>query len=171
MPASKALAELIADAARVQDASVVVEFGPGTGAITESILRRLSPKSQFFAIELNPDFIDVLRKNYPDARIIHDCASKTKKHLEAAGLDACDCIVSGLPWAAFDEGLQDELLDAGFDALKPGGSFATYAYLFGTWLPSGRRFRKKLEQRFGKVERTHTIWWNIFPAFVYYATK
>jgi len=170
-PSSRALAELITEAAQVHNAATVVEFGPGTGAITEVILRKLRDDSQFFAFELNPRFVEFLRRKCPDVRVIHDCASNTRRHLEAAGLESCDCIVSGLPWAAFDEQLQDELLDAALDVLRPGGRFTTYAYLQGAWLPAGRRFRQKLIDRFAEVRRTRTLWWNLFPAFVYYATK
>jgi phospholipid N-methyltransferase len=78
-----------------------------------------------------------------------------------------DCVVCGLPWAAFPESLQLELLTEMMRVLKPGGRFATFAYVHGLALPQGRRFARLLPQFFSKVTRSNVVWWNIPPAFVY----
>jgi phospholipid N-methyltransferase len=77
--------------------------------------------------------------------------------------------VSGLPWAAFPEALQDQLLDTIADVLRPGGRLVTFAYLQGVLLPAGAKFKRKLKQRFRRVSTTRTVWLNLPPAFVYCA--
>ncbi|MDQ1257558.1 MAG: hypothetical protein QG656_2164 [Candidatus Hydrogenedentes bacterium] len=171
VPSSRMLADSMTDAAGVASSPVVVEFGPGTGVITESIIRKLPEGGTFMAFEINPAFVAVLRKRYPNVQIVHDSAANARAHLTEAGIEYCDCIVSGLPWASFDEGLQEVLLNAVQDILRPGGRFVTFTYLQSPLLPSGKRFKDKLSGRFQQVGKTPTVWLNVPPAFSYYATK
>jgi len=170
-PSSRQLGSLVISAAKVQSASVVVEFGPGTGAITEVLVEEVKPKTTLLALEINEDFIGLLKKRFPDLNIIHDSATETRTHLNELGLPHCDAIVSGLPWTMFSEQLQDDLLKAVIDSLRPGGVFATYMYLQGLVMPSGIRFRRKLRDRFTHCGITETVWRNIPPARVVWGEK
>jgi len=170
-PSSRALAELITDEARLEQARVVVEFGPGTGVVTEQILAKLPAGATFFAMEVNGSFVEATRGRCPGARVIHDSAVNVQGYLHETGVISCDCIVCGLPWAAFPEGLQDDLLGVIEECLSPGGRFLTYAYLQGLLLPAGQRFKKKLHERFPVVRKTPTVWGNLPPAFVYVGDK
>jgi len=168
---SEGLADLITDTAELSKASVVIEFGSGTGVFTEKILQKTKTGTTFFAIDINPDFIQATRKRCPNAHIYHDCATNAKKYLNIHSHRYCDCIISGLPWASFTDKLQGDLIDTILDVLKPGGKFLTFAYLQGMLLPGGRRFKKKLHAKFKKITTTPTVWMNIPPAFVYCAEK
>ena len=171
MPSSRGLAEVLTNAAGVSDAATVVEFGPGTGVFTEMILRKLPQDARFFAIEICEEFVKSTRERCPGVQVFHDSAANVRKYLDQMGLDSCDCIVSGLPFANFEDALQEELLDAVIDVLKPGGVFATFTYFQSPHLPYGRRFRRRLTQRFSKVEETPIVWKNFPPAFAYRAEK
>ncbi len=168
---SESLSHLITDTAELENASVVIEFGPGTGVFTEKIRQKISDGTEFFAIECNEHFAELTRSRCPDVVVYHDCATTAGKHLQAHGHSQCDCVICGLPWASFDEELQDRLLDTITEIIKPNGRFLTFAYLQGLLLPAGARFKKKLHSRFSRVETTRTVWRNIPPAFVYCATK
>jgi len=157
--------------AGVRTAETVVEFGPGSGAITRTLLEKLGPEATFFAIELNPDFVAVMKRRFPEVHVYEDSAANVHKYLKDLGRTSCECIVSGLPWAAFGEQLQDELLGATFDALAPGGRFATYTYIHSPRTPAGKRFKQKLEERFALVETSPIVWKNLPPALVYGAKK
>jgi phosphatidylethanolamine/phosphatidyl-N-methylethanolamine N-methyltransferase len=170
-PSSTALAELITASADLAQASVVIEFGPGTGVFTEQILAQLHKEATFFALEVNPDFVAATQARCPEAIVYHDSATQAGAHLKTHGHTHCDCIISGLPWAAFGEKLQDDLLDTVKDVVRPGGRFLTFAYLQGLLLPSGLRFRKKLKNRFSKVSTTRIVWANLPPALVYCVEK
>jgi phospholipid N-methyltransferase len=165
------LARTIVEAADVRHASVVVEFGPGTGVFTAEILRQLPPDCWFFAMELVEEFAKATRQRCPQAEVVEASAAEVGQHLAARDCDVADAIISGLPWASFPEVLQDEILGAAAEALAPGGRFCTFAYVQGVWLPAGRRFKKKLDERFDQVEQTAVVWGNLPPAFVYRATK
>ena len=168
---SRFLADRVTEAAGVPEAEVVVEYGAGTGTITQVLRKKLRDEATFIALEINPDFVKILRRQLPEVDLIEGSAENTTEYLEARGKDKCDSIVSGLPWAAFEEELQDKLLDATLDALRPGGKFATYMYISSVVLPSGRRFRKKLESRFSKMGKTQVCWKNLPPAIVYWGEK
>src|SRR5262245_2194197 len=51
-------------------ARVFVEYGPGVGTITQHILRRMRPDALLVAIELNQDFVDYLKNEVDDPRLM-----------------------------------------------------------------------------------------------------
>lgn len=146
---------------------VVLELGPGTGVFTRPILERLAPGARLIAVELNGLFVTELRQQFPGVDIRHDNVANLEAICAGAGIAAADAILSGLPWASFPEGLQDQCLQAITRVLRPGGRFCTFAYLQGLCLPAGRRFRRLLGQHFAHVGRGPTVWRNLPPAFVY----
>ena len=168
---SPELSKLITEGVDIDKAACVVELGPGTGAVTGFIADAVSPESKFFAVELNHDMFIALKRRFPHVKVYQDCASNLPILLEKEGCKHADVIISGLPWASFSDNTQEEILNAIVDALPPGGSFATFAYLQGTVLPAGRNFKKRLRRHFSKVEKSKIIWVNIPPAFVYRCWK
>lgn len=168
---SKNLARLFIKTGGIQNKKVVVEFGPGTGVFTEEILKAMPEGGTYFGLELNESFVERTRLRCPDATIHHDSATNIKKYLEELGLTHCDCIISGLPFANFEEGLQNEILQSAADALRPSGEFLTFAYTVGLLTKKGKKFKKKLPQFFETVTRTRTVMGNLPPAFIYHAVK
>ncbi len=170
-PSSPVLGREIVSGVGLEAAGVVIEYGPGTGAFTAQILPRLRPGAVYLAIERNPSLADSFRKRFPGVPLMEGCVENVATMLQSAGADRADCIISGLPWAAFDADLQDRLLGATLDVLCPGGTFATFAYLQGLLLPAGKRFKHKLRQHFARVTRSPVVWRNLPPAFVYRCEK
>lgn len=170
-PSSRRLGEVVTETAGVRDAEVVVEFGPGTGVFTEIIARKLKTDAKCVAIEIREDFVNAVRERCPGVDVVHGSAADARAILDGMGLDGCDCIVSGLPFALFEDALQNAILDAAQDVLTPGGVFVTFTYFLAHRLPRGKKLRRKLEQRFGNVETTPVVWLNVFPAFAYRAVK
>jgi phospholipid N-methyltransferase len=170
-PSSDRLADVITSWGDLHEADVVVEYGPGTGAFTSRILARLKPGATFIAIELDRVLCQSLRRRFPEAAIYRDSAVNVMTWLRRHGLSGADCIVSGLPWAAFGSEQQRALMDSTLEALTPGGRFVTFAYLQGLLLPSGRAFRRLLLERFPVVRTSPVVWRNLPPAFVYQCTR
>jgi phospholipid N-methyltransferase len=170
-PSSRWLAERLIDGMGLEEADTVVELGPGTGPFTRLILERARPEASILAVELNAHMARNLVRRYPRVRIINDSAERLPQHLETLGRAHADCILSGLPFAAFDEDLQERLVSAVVESLRPGGRFAAFSYLPAAWLPTGRRFRRMLESRFAEVRNSAVEWRNLPPAFVYYCRK
>ncbi|MGM9992037.1 MAG: class I SAM-dependent methyltransferase [Candidatus Bruticola sp.] len=170
-PSSQELAEEIVAQARTDRAEVIVEFGAGTGVFTKEILKRKPKQSQFFTIEQNESLVDILKKELPQADICCDSAAELPRLLKERNLTQVDAVISGLPWAAFSDDLQNLLLDPVLQYMRPGGRFVTFAYLQGLLLPAGRRFARKIKNKFSTVEKSRIIWKNLPPAFVYVCTK
>lgn len=169
-PSSDELARAMVGGVDWARARVVVECGPGTGAVTGRILEKLAPDAHFFAIELNPGFAAAFGRRHPDVPLHQGCVSDLPELCRAAGHEV-DVVVSGLPWAVFSPEDQERLLGAMHGSLRPGGHFATFAYQPASALPAGRRFRQLLERTFSVVEKSPTVWRNLPPAFVYRCRK
>lgn len=171
-PSSDYLAKKIVCLAKVNQADLILEFGPGTGVFTQQILQQKKEGSKFVAIEKNPDLIGLLYYKFTQDYIEQGCVEDVENILAKRGItNKADCIVSGLPWAAFDNSLQDRLLKSTYDILRKDGVFTTFAYVQGAYLSAGRSFRKKIESLFSKVEKSPIIWRNLPPAFVYKCIK
>ena len=98
---------------------------------------RHQPGAEFFAIERDSHFASVTRECCPDVRIVEECVSQVVCLCHEAGIDRVDSILCSLPSAASSPELQNELLDAMFEVLPPGGKFATVAFWQGLVLPPG----------------------------------
>ena len=166
-PSSRGLAFRMVEWIDWESVDTVVEYGPGTGAFTAQILQFKRPGTEFFAVELNACFAATLATRFPDVTILQDSVANIEELCRQEGVSGVDAIVCGLPWAAFSDRDQTAYLDAMMRVLKPGGHFATFAYLQGMVLPAAGRFRRKLLSYFGEVRVSPTVWWNVPPAFVY----
>ncbi len=150
---------------------VVVELGPGTGAMTGAIERRLAGRGRQLAIEVNARLAVPLSARHPAVEVVQADAADLRTVLTDRGITHADVVVSGLPWAAFRPRQQELLLDAVISGLASDGVFTTFAYLHGLWTPAARRFRRQLEARFEEVLLSRTVWRNLPPALVYYARR
>ena len=166
-PSSERLARVLASVVPVSGTPTVVELGPGTGAVSAVIARRLPPGARHLAIELDPAMVAHLRRAHPDLEVVPGDARRLPALLAEHGVQRADAVVCGLPWALFDDATQAQVLDGISTAIGPTGAFTTFAYLQGMALPAARRFRATLRRTFEEVQVTATVWRNLPPAFVY----
>lgn len=66
----------IVDAARPEDFALTVEVGPGTGVVTEAIVRRDGPPGRLVLVEADRDLIPSLRARFPNAEIVQGDAAQ-----------------------------------------------------------------------------------------------
>ena len=166
-PSSPTLAGLLAEVVPRSGTPIVVELGPGTGAVTTAIDVRLPPGARHLAVELDPRMAGFLRQAHPGLEVVEGDAAKLQTLLTERGVDHADAVVSGLPWALFDDETQESILGQIASLTGPDGVFATFAYRHGMALASARRFRRSLHHTFAEVLLTPTVWRNMPPAFVY----
>jgi len=166
-PSSPFLAAVIASVLPTAGTPVVVELGPGTGAMTTAIEARLAPDARHVAIELDPRMVGFLRQAHPGLEVVEGDAVKLQALLAERGIEQADAILSGLPWALFDDVTQVSILGQVAAVIGPDGVFATFAYRHGMALSAARRFRRTLHATFAEVTLTPTVWRNMPPAFVY----
>jgi len=151
--------------------ALIVEYGPGTGAITKQLALKLSQEQSFLGFEMNPMFISHLGKILPQLTIINSSAENIQIECEKRGLPKADLIVSGLPWANFNPALQESILRATAGHLAEGGVFSTFAYVHALPLPSARQFAERLQEVFKEVKVSHVIWRNLPPAVIYHCSQ
>ena len=108
---------------------VVVELGPGTGAVSAVIDERLPPGARHLAVELDEGMVEFLGRTRPGLEVVHGDARDLGKLLAERGVMHVDAVVCGLPWALFDEPTQQRVLTEVGHAIGPTGAFTTFAYL------------------------------------------
>ncbi|TCB90740.1 methyltransferase domain-containing protein [Micromonospora zingiberis] len=170
-PSGRPLSEAVTATVPHTGEPLVVELGPGTGAFTAAIQRRLAGRGRHLAIEINARFADRLAARYPGVDLAVADAGSLTDLLAQRGHGPADVIVSGLPWAAFTPDRQDDLLDAVTANLTPDGVFTTFAYTHTRWAPPALRLRRTLRARFEEVVQGRTVWANLPPASVYYCRR
>jgi phospholipid N-methyltransferase len=170
-PSSDALARVAAAPVPRTGEPVVVELGPGTGAFTDAIQRRLAGRGRHIAVEINHRFADRLAARHPGVDVVVADAGQVRELLAERGLATADVIVSGLPWAAFAAGRQRDVLAAAAGVLAPDGAFTTFAYVHARWAAPARRLHWSLRSRFDEVVLGRTVWANLPPALVYHCRR
>jgi phosphatidylethanolamine/phosphatidyl-N-methylethanolamine N-methyltransferase len=163
-PSSTRLARLVVNSCDIQSGGTVVELGPGTGAFTELVLKRMKRLGRFIGVEINRTNAAVLRRRFTECEIVNDSAENLPRYL---GRGEANCIISGLAWGNMLPRLQDRILAAILRSLAPGGQLVGFGYLHAAWYPTTQRFRRRLRERFARVKTTPVIWRNLPPAFVY----
>jgi phospholipid N-methyltransferase len=144
-------------------ASVIVEYGPGVGTITQHILKRMRSNAVLAAIELNQEFAEFLRHEVADPRlrVVHASACEVGQVLQQLNLGPADYIISGIPYTTMPENLRCRVLEESRKALKPEGAFLVYQFT-RTVLPY-------LESNFGTVHQDFQPL-NILPARIFHCT-
>jgi phospholipid N-methyltransferase len=127
IPSSRFLERRIVRAADISDARVIVELGPGTGGTTRALLRAMRRDATLIAIEINPRFVELLRRER-DPRLIahHGSAANIVPALRTHGLEQADVVLSGIPFSTMQRRLGHEILRSVYDALGEDGVFVAY---------------------------------------------
>lgn len=171
VPSSKGLAAELLRELDVANTKIVVEVGPGTGAITHSLLDNPEFRSSYFGLDINPTFIDYLRQVFPGARFEVGSAEQLCDILEANKIGKCDFIVSGLPWSLIRTHSQECILQQISAALNEEGEFVTFTYINTPILRKGRQFLKLLKKQFPRITMSQVVWTNFPPAIVFRCYK
>lgn len=166
-PSSPFLAREMAAVVPSSGSPVVVELGPGTGACSPAVERRMPTGGRHIAVEIDRGMVEYLRAKQPWLEVIHGDAADVGALLADAGIESVDAVVSGLPWSIFPAELQEKILSEVGSILADGGAFTTFAYVHALGLSGARGFRKRLGHAFDEVVTTRTIWRNVPPARTY----
>lgn len=129
-PSSRFLCRAIASKIDPANARIVVELGPGDGVVTRFILNRLGPDAQLLIFEINEVFVEKIRSNFDDPRlvVIHDSAENMSRHFQALQINEVDFIVSGIPFVMLPESLARRITLECRHWLRPGGKFIQFHY-------------------------------------------
>ena len=140
--------------------SFVLELGPGTGIVTEALLRRGLREEKLVAIEHNPKLARLLRKRFPRAHIITGDAWQLdellRNHREP--IESVGAVISSLPLLNFSEGQAESLAQKIRAVLEPQGNWVQFTYRIHRLRPRGAAsFR---------LHASKIVWLNLPPARV-----
>lgn len=166
IPSSRRLAEQMIAPIPENGDPVVVELGPGTGAFTKAIQRRLGGRGRHLAVELNPTLAGLLAERFPEVEVLVADAATLPELLSERGVTA-DVVVSGLPWAAYEQ----PLITAVAESMSETGTFTQFTYVWTRWAPPSKRQLSGLRDAFEEVVLSRTIWQNVPPALVYLSRR
>jgi len=178
-PSSRHLAEALSE--YVQPGTVLeprrfLEVGPGTGAVTQEIVKHVGPADCLDVVELDGELAQMLREKYAgEPRVcVHHCSIVDWKPSYAY-----DAVVVGVPFNALPHSLVQEIWEHLKTLSKTGATTAYFSY----WgLPEvkkallskeERRDFKKIQKYLKALYHAHgtgkkKIWPNVPPAVVRY---
>jgi phospholipid N-methyltransferase len=163
-PSSRFLAKKMLKGINFSKVEVIVELGPGNGAITKYILKKLPPKATLICFEINDNFYQQLKtiKN-PQLVVINASAEKIKEEINALGFSKTSHIISSLPLTIIPNQISNEILEKSYEILKINGLFIQYQYSLTYYKRLKTVFKEAISLDFEPL--------NIPPAFIYRCKK
>lgn len=164
VPSSRFLAKKMLKNINFSTAKVIVELGPGDGAITKNILKQLKPQTTLVCFEINDAFYLELQKiQHPNFIVLKKSAEKIEEELNVLGFDKADYIVSSLPLTIIPNEISSTILKKCYKVLRNKGLLIQYQYSL--------TYYNKLKKVFGDNITLDFEPLNFPPAFVYKCAK
>jgi len=140
--------------------SFVLELGPGTGAVTDALLKYGLREDRLVGIEKNPTMAKILRKRFRQANIITGDAWDLDKLLAELPLPVVSvgAVISSLPLLNFPKEEADSLARKIRQILEPRGRWVQYSYQIV-------KDRSRGGEHF-KLIASKVVWFNLPPARV-----
>lgn len=161
----------------------LLEAGPGTGAVTEWMIRRMRPDDQLDLVEINPAFAAHLRRELsrrPDWQAVAGRVRVLEQPIEQlTGEEVYDLAVSGLPFNNFHGPFVRQVIETFRRLLRRGGAVSFFQYIGvraakQTLARGDERERLRgitvaLERALGAHEFDRQwVWTNVPPAWVHH---
>jgi phosphatidylethanolamine/phosphatidyl-N-methylethanolamine N-methyltransferase len=159
MPSSRMLARAMARYVDPRVDGPVIELGPGTGPVTEALVKQGVDPARLILAEFNPDFCRLLRARYPAATVVQGDAYRLRRLLETYVYKPAAAIVSGLPLVTKPLYTRLRLISDAMTLLAPGTPFVQFTYAMLPPIP------KELSGI--RAEASELIWMNLPPARVW----
>ena len=156
IPSSKHLANCMARCIEnPEQVGFVLELGPGTGVVTESILATGVPPTALIVLELATHFAQQLQQRFPEVEVIQGNA---KDLVALTTGKSVHTIISSLPLRSLPKEDREKILAAIAQVLQPNGRFIQFTYS----LHDKHRFTPNAMQRI----QSFIVWRNFPPARV-----
>jgi phosphatidylethanolamine/phosphatidyl-N-methylethanolamine N-methyltransferase len=159
MPSSRILARAMARCVDPKTDGPVIELGPGTGPVTQALVRRGIDPARLILVEFNPDFCRLLRARYPAATVVQGDAYRLRRLLEDYVDEPAAAVVSGLPLVTKPLRARLRLISDAMTLLAPDAPFVQFTYAMLPPIP------KKLPAV--RAQASEMIWMNLPPARVW----
>lgn len=157
-PSSPQLADAMARWIPSDPESFVLELGPGTGPVTEALIKRGLREEKLVAIEHNPKMAGLLREKFPRAQIITGDAWQLDELLRGRQIESVGAVISSLPLLNFSEEQAEALAQKIRSVLEPDGNWVQFTYRIHKLRPRGASTFK--------LRASKIVWLNLPPARV-----
>jgi phosphatidylethanolamine/phosphatidyl-N-methylethanolamine N-methyltransferase len=173
MPSSRVLARAMARYVDPRSQGPVIELGPGTGPVTQALVRQGVDPGRLILVEFNPDFCRLLRTRYPAATVVQGDAYRLRSLLESYVDEPAAAVVSGLPLVTKPLRTRVRLISDAMTLLATGAPFVQFTYAMLPPIPkelSGARgsFRADLDEPAARsrvgLSRPLMVWCHRPPA-------
>lgn len=112
----------------------VLEIGPGTGAVTQRLVKVLKKDDRLDLVELNENFASLLQQRFDTDKHYRKVAAQSAVHVCALQdfkpETQYDYIISGLPLNNFPVDLVRDIFRCYFELLAPGGILSYFEYMY-----------------------------------------
>jgi len=159
MPSGKVLARTMARYVDPASDGPIIELGPGTGPVTEALVKRGIDPKRLVLVEFNPDFCRLLRTRYPAATVVQGDAYRLRRLLGTLLKEPAAAVVSGLPLVTKPLRTRLRLISDAMALLAPNAPFVQFTYSVAPPIP------KDLSGI--SAEASERIWMNVPPARVW----
>jgi phosphatidylethanolamine/phosphatidyl-N-methylethanolamine N-methyltransferase len=127
-PSSRFLARAMATQVDVGRPEFVVELGGGTGSVTKALLDAGVPPSRLIVVERDERLYKLLRRRFPQLRVVQGDATDLVALLKPLGIRAASAVVSSLPLVSMSKRMRGQIVDQAFYLLGEAGRFVQYTY-------------------------------------------
>ena len=168
LPSSRYLAYTMVRDLHLESGDLVVEYGPGTGPMTQALQKLEFARRgvRYLGIELDSKFHHALSHRFPDMDFHLGSGENVEKILADRRLGKAKAIISGLPFASLPQEIQTGVVDGTYNVLREDGEFRTFQYVLAYKLKAAQRFRLMMEERFHGFSRSQPVLRNVPPAYV-----
>ena len=158
-PSGKMLARTMASYVDPRLPGPVVELGPGTGPVTEALVRRGVAQDRLVLIEFNPDFCALLKRRFLKATIVDGNAFDIRGTLEGIIDEPASATVSSLPLLTKPLDQRLHLLNAAHGLMHRGAPFIQFTYAVVPPIPA--------RSQSYTASGSNRVWLNLPPARVW----
>jgi phosphatidylethanolamine/phosphatidyl-N-methylethanolamine N-methyltransferase len=158
-PSSKMLARTMAAYVDPRVPGPVIELGPGTGPVTDALIRRGVAQDRLVLVEYNPDFCKLLKRRFPKATIIQGDAYDIREALDGVVTEPGAAVISSLPLFTKLPEVRLQLLDAVHELTRLNAPFVQFTYAVVPPIPMN-------PQRY-TATASNRVWLNFPPARVW----
>ena len=130
-PSSRFLARAMATQVDLRRAGPVIELGGGTGSVTKALLEAGLPVDRLIVIERDVRLYKMLRRRFPQLRIVLGDARHLVELLRPLGIDAVSAVVSSLPLVSMSKTMRRQIINPICCLLGEAGRLIKYTYSLG----------------------------------------
>ena len=159
-PSGRFLSRMMARAVDPYGTGPIVELGPGTGPITQALLKRGINPSRLLLVEFDGSFCRLLRQRFPGVKVVQADAYALREGVRAILDKPAAAVVSSLPLLNKPDAQRLSLLEDAFSLMRPDGRFVQFTY--GMHSPVPRDAAVDYE-----ADVSAPVWFNLPPARVW----